>query len=127
MGRCRVLGDRGRQDLIEQLGRSRGLRAISGPQAAAAATLQVLPSQLTQWADWQARHPEIPIRLHGETLPMTTELLEKYNVQGPRYTSYPTAPHFTPAFGVTELRRHMAAGNAAARPLSLYVHVPFCA
>jgi oxygen-independent coproporphyrinogen-3 oxidase len=26
---------------------------------------------------------------------MTTELLEKYNVQGPRYTSYPTAPEWT--------------------------------
>ena len=43
--------------------------------------------------------PPIPIRLRGETLPMTTELLEKYNVQGPRYTSYPTAPEWTDAIG----------------------------
>ena len=30
---------------------------------------------------------------------MTTELLDKYNVQGPRYTSYPTAPEWTDAIG----------------------------
>ena len=42
------------------------------------------------------------------------DLILSYDKPGPRYTSYPTAPHFTPAFGVAELRRHMAAGNAAA-------------
>ena len=41
----------------------------------------------------------IPIRLRGETLPMTTELLDRYNVQGPRYTSYPTAPEWTETIG----------------------------
>lgn len=54
------------------------------------------------------------------------DLLRRYDRPGPRYTSYPTAPHFTSAFGVADLRRHLAAGNAAARLLSLYVHVPFC-
>lgn len=53
-------------------------------------------------------------------------LLRRYDRPGPRYTSYPTAPHFTPAFGLQDLLRHVAAGNAARRPLSLYVHVPFC-
>src|ERR1019366_9153090 len=42
-----------------------------------------------------ARVSAIPIRLRGETLSMTTELLDKYNVQGPRYTSYPTASEWT--------------------------------
>lgn len=54
------------------------------------------------------------------------DLLRRYDRPGPRYTSYPTAPHFTAAFGLPDLRRHIAAGNAAKTPLSLYVHVPFC-
>ena len=70
--------------------------------------------------------PAIPIRLHGETLPMTTELLEKYNVQGPRYTSYPTAPEWTDAIGPADFEAACERANAAGRPISLYVHLPFC-
>src|SRR5690606_17980653 len=56
------------------------------------------------------------------------ELLRRYDVPGPRYTSYPTAPQFTPAFGEAQLRAAAAAGNAGPqpRPVSLYLHVPFC-
>jgi oxygen-independent coproporphyrinogen-3 oxidase len=54
------------------------------------------------------------------------DLLRRYDRPGPRYTSYPTAPHFTSAFGMQDLLHHIAAGNAAKTPLSLYVHVPFC-
>jgi oxygen-independent coproporphyrinogen III oxidase len=55
-------------------------------------------------------------------------LLRRYDRPGPRYTSYPAAPHFSGAFGERELREHAARSEAAAqrRPLSLYVHVPFC-
>ncbi len=70
--------------------------------------------------------PPIPIRLRGETLPVTTELLEKYNVQGPRYTSYPTAPEWSEKVGPED---HIAACNRAnetGRPVSLYLHLPFC-
>ena len=70
--------------------------------------------------------PAIPIRLRGETLPMTTELLEKYNVQGPRYTSYPTAPEWTDAVGPADFEAACERANAAGRPISLYVHLPFC-
>ena len=70
--------------------------------------------------------PAIPIRLLGETLPMTTELLEKYNVQGPRYTSYPTAPEWTDAIGPADFEAACERANAAKRPISLYVHLPFC-
>ncbi len=70
--------------------------------------------------------PAIPIRLRGETLPMTTELLEKYNVQGPRYTSYPTAPEWTDAIGPADFEAACERANAAGRPISLYVHLPFC-
>jgi oxygen-independent coproporphyrinogen-3 oxidase len=64
------------------------------------------------------------------TLPVTPELLRRFDVLGPRYTSYPTADRFVEAFGPADLEHALAlrrAGPAAlALPLSLYVHVPFC-
>ena len=45
---------------------------------------------------------------------------------GPRYTSYPTAPHFHDGFDAPALRQAIADSNQLARALSLYVHVPFC-
>ena len=56
------------------------------------------------------------------------ELLRRYDQPGPRYTSYPTAPAFTPAFGATELRAQAKRTNEEPipRPLSLYVHIPYC-
>ena len=55
------------------------------------------------------------------------ELVRKYDVPGPRYTSYPTAPHFSDSFDRAALRREIADDNSdPTRPLSLYVHLPFC-
>lgn len=51
-------------------------------------------------------------------------LIEKYNYSGPRYTSYPTAMEFSEDFGMPEL--DVAAARYPERPLSLYVHIPFC-
>ncbi|WP_435103200.1 oxygen-independent coproporphyrinogen III oxidase [Arhodomonas sp. AD133] len=55
-------------------------------------------------------------------------LHEKYDAALPRYTSYPTAPHFHPGFGPEAYAQ--AAGETNEDPLpralSLYVHVPFC-
>src|SRR5512140_278819 len=70
--------------------------------------------------------PAIPIRLRGETLPMTTELLERYNVQGPRYTSYPTAPEWTDALGPADTLAACERANASHGSVSLYLHLPFC-
>jgi oxygen-independent coproporphyrinogen III oxidase len=60
---------------------------------------------------------------------LDADLLRRYDRPGPRYTSYPTAPQFNPAFGETQLREAVAASNGDPIPrrLSLYVHVPFCA
>jgi oxygen-independent coproporphyrinogen-3 oxidase len=59
------------------------------------------------------------------------EMLLKYDRPGPRYTSYPTAPHFADGFGHSEyvrlLERSAESGAEAGKPLSLYVHIPFCA
>ena len=52
--------------------------------------------------------------------------LEKYNRPGPRYTSYPTAPVWKDDFGPDDLESYYARAEAAATPLSLYMHIPFC-
>jgi oxygen-independent coproporphyrinogen-3 oxidase len=54
--------------------------------------------------------------------------LAKLDVQGPRYTSYPTVADWTPAFDERAHRQHLAAARTAGddEPLSLYVHLPFC-
>lgn len=53
-------------------------------------------------------------------------LIEKYNQPGPRYTSYPTAPHLTEEFGDQAFKEALHRSNSGDRPLSLYVHLPFC-
>ncbi len=61
---------------------------------------------------------------------ITPELLTKFDVAGPRYTSYPTADRFVEAFGEAEyiqaLEQRRSGPAAMALPLSIYVHVPFC-
>jgi oxygen-independent coproporphyrinogen-3 oxidase len=44
----------------------------------------------------------------------------------PRHTSYPIAPAWTPDYGPDDLRDELADSAAEDRPLSLYVHIPFC-
>lgn len=57
------------------------------------------------------------------------DLIRRYDRQGPRYTSYPTALQFQAGFGAADYRACVAASQttAPAAPLSLYVHLPFCA
>ncbi len=61
---------------------------------------------------------------------ITPELLTRFDVPGPRYTSYPTADRFVEAFGESDYlqaldqRKNGTVGKAT--PLSLYVHIPFC-
>ncbi len=54
------------------------------------------------------------------------QLIEKYDVAGPRYTSYPTALQFSEDFGADDYRRLWQQPTASIAPLSLYVHIPFC-
>ena len=54
------------------------------------------------------------------------ELIRRYDGRGPRYTSYPTALQFEESFGEDDYRRVALASNESGRPLSLYVHIPFC-
>ena len=56
------------------------------------------------------------------------ELIRRYDGVGPRYTSYPTAPHFNGRFGAPELVKAIKESNEdpIPRSLSLYAHIPFC-
>ncbi len=62
--------------------------------------------------------------------PISEELLRRFDVAGPRYTSYPTADRFVEAFTAEDYKQALtlrrAGVAAAASPLSLYVHIPFC-
>jgi len=63
---------------------------------------------------------------------VTKDLLRRFDVPGPRYTSYPTADRFVEAFGPADYVRALDARASGAAivgggaPLSLYVHIPFC-
>ena len=61
---------------------------------------------------------------------MTPELLTRFDVPGPRYTSYPTADRFVEAFSeadyIQALEQRREATRLKGQPLSLYVHIPFC-
>src|SRR5690348_7961274 len=54
------------------------------------------------------------------------ELIGRYDVNGPRYTSYPTAVQFQPAFTSQQYQHAAAASNRHGAPLSIYIHIPFC-
>ncbi|HEX5364959.1 MAG TPA: oxygen-independent coproporphyrinogen III oxidase [Gallionella sp.] len=56
------------------------------------------------------------------------ELIRRLDKNGPRYTSYPTADRFTDAFNAERYAYWVAQRQkeGAARPLSLYIHIPFC-
>ncbi len=57
---------------------------------------------------------------------MTPEMIKRYaNGRAPRYTSYPTAPHFSPAVDELAYRAWLGSVRPEAA-LSLYLHVPFC-
>jgi len=59
---------------------------------------------------------------------ITPEFLRKYDISGPRYTSYPTADRFVEAFCDDAYRQALEQRRVGgmALPLSIYVHIPFC-
>ncbi len=69
--------------------------------------------------------------MSSPSISISPELLQRYDVAGPRYTSYPTADRFVEAFGeadylqaLAQRREGLTGGKASA--LSLYIHIPFC-
>jgi len=62
-----------------------------------------------------------------KTVEFDADLIRRYAGSGPRYTSYPTAMEFSAAVGEREYVDWVRESNISRRPLSLYVHIPFCA
>lgn len=59
------------------------------------------------------------------TTDMTTDLINKYDLRVPRYTSYPTAPHFNDSVDGAVYKRWLSELDPGSE-LSLYFHIPFC-
>lgn len=72
------------------------------------------------------KHPVSPYP--ASELVIDPVLMRVYDVNGPRYTSYPTADRFVEAFGAPQLEQWIAKRNIGGinQPLSAYVHLPFC-
>ena len=64
--------------------------------------------------------------INASGIEFDTELIKKYDIAGPRYTSYPTAVQFTADFTEQDYRAQAALSNQSGRDLSLYFHLPFC-
>src|SRR3569623_957403 len=64
----------------------------------------------------------------GFNAPPDIGLIRRYDCNGPRYTSYPTALSFANRFGAGDYIAAVERANAATpdAPLSVYVHIPFC-
>lgn len=56
------------------------------------------------------------------------QLIQRFDISGPRYTSYPTADRFVEAFNAESTLNWLGkrAIGGMAKPLSLYFHIPFC-
>ena len=71
-----------------------------------------------------------PLSVSGQAADQRTvfdlDLIKRYDQSGPRYTSYPTAVEFDPAFDAERYAQVCRESNASGRPLSLYFHIPFC-
>ncbi len=61
-----------------------------------------------------------------QSITFDSDLIQRYNVNGPRYTSYPTALQFG-EFHPDEFKKAIASSRLNDGDLSLYVHLPFCA
>ncbi|HEY8084012.1 MAG TPA: oxygen-independent coproporphyrinogen III oxidase [Methylophilaceae bacterium] len=64
----------------------------------------------------------------AKALTLTPDLLRRFDIPGPRYTSYPTADRFVEAFTEKQYQQSLQQRDVVGftRPLSLYVHIPFC-
>jgi len=63
-----------------------------------------------------------------QTIIFNKELIKRYNLYGPRYTSYPPANRFDEQFGIKDYCQVVTDSNEylLPKPLSLYIHLPFC-
>jgi len=63
-----------------------------------------------------------------DNLVFDPQIIRRFDISGPRYTSYPTADRFVEAFDAEALKLWLGKRNIGgiSRPISLYFHIPFC-
>ena len=66
------------------------------------------------------------LREMHQGLSVGEDFVNRYNRPGPRYTSYPTAPVWTDAYGPADFESAMRNAETNRSPVSLYMHLPFC-
>ncbi len=69
------------------------------------------------------------MNLRTATVVFEPQTITRFDINGPRYTSYPTADRFVDAFPAERCRHWLGergAASASGQPLSLYFHIPFC-
>lgn len=73
-------------------------------------------------------HAKPVVSINSALSRLTPETIQKFDVNGPRYTSYPTADRFVEAFTETDYQQTLDQRRVGgmALPLSIYVHIPFC-
>lgn len=57
---------------------------------------------------------------------LTKEIINQFNVPGPRYTSYPTAPEWKDVISQDDYKNILKTFGTKDKTLSVYVHIPFC-
>jgi len=57
---------------------------------------------------------------------LTKEIINQFNVPGPRYTSYPTAPEWKDIVSQDDYKNILKVFGTKDKTLSVYVHIPFC-
>ena len=64
----------------------------------------------------------------ADTLVFDPQIIKRFDVNGPRYTSYPTADRFVETFSADSCQHSLGqrAAGSERQPLSLYFHIPFC-
>ncbi|OWQ90080.1 oxygen-independent coproporphyrinogen III oxidase [Roseateles terrae] len=78
--------------------------------------------------DHEHEHAGHPHHAGSRSL-VDADLLRRFDVAGPRYTSYPTADRFSDRYtadGLVEALKERALSARREEPVSLYVHIPFC-
>lgn len=68
----------------------------------------------------------VPLNAAMTSLSVDLNLVKKYNIAGPRYTSYPPATKFSESISWEDLDARIDANNRTERDLSIYFHIPFC-
>src|SRR5262245_38717371 len=92
--------------------------------------MQVKPRPAARWNTGAvgARRSGAGATVTNAQVEFDPALVRRYDRAGPRYTSYPTADRFVATFGEEAYRTWAARRSIGGiqRPLSLYVHLPFC-